>query len=701
MATSPEAPALQIRILGNLELRSGEAPLPPLESARAVSLLGYLLVHREAAQPRQRLAFLLWPDSTEAQARTNLRHVLHTLRRALPDADRFLEVTPRTLRWRADAPCRLDLADFEQALAAGRLEEAVDAVRRRSARGQLRRVGARGARAAAQRAALDALERLGRRHEERGGPAAAIRCAERLVRLDPLREDAHRALMRLHDARGDRARALRAYHACAATLQRELGIEPSAPTRAAYEALLLRRPGRSLRTARLAGRAAARRARARAGAADRALALGPARPRAARARHRRAGHRQEPAGRGAAVVVRARGARRPPRRARTRPRARSPTGRSSAWLRSEAIGTRLRRLDRAHLTELARLLPELAAELPDLPRPEPLPEPEQRRRLFAALARALLAPGAPLLLVADDLQWFDVPTLQFLHYLLRAEADGAPARRRHRAARGARRRRSRRRAGRRPAGARALLGDRARAAQPRPRPAVLAERMLGAPLGDAEAARLFAETEGNPLFVVEAVRARPRAPRRRPAAGCRRVIAARLARLSRAGARAGRRGRDDRPGVLGPGPGRRERRRRAGVRRRASTSCGGAGSSARTGTDAYDFSHGRIREAAYGALGPAQRRRHHLRVARALERAHAIGSRRRGRPARRPVRGRGSRRRGGRLVRAGGGRRAAAARPRRRRPGARARARALPRAARRPRARRARAGDPHGAPRAL
>ena len=39
------------------------------------------------------------------------------------------------------------------------------------------------------------------------------------------------------------------------------------------------------------------------------------------------------------------------------------------------------------------------------------------------------------------------------------------------------------------------------------------------------------------------------------------------------------------------------------------------------GLDAYDFSHGRIREAAYQALGPAQRRHLHLRVARALERA--------------------------------------------------------------------------------
>ena len=98
-----ESPTLRIRLFGALDLRLGEVALPPLDSARAESLLAYLLLHRDAPQSRQRLAFLLWPDSTEAQARTNLRHVLHTLRRALPDLDRFLDVTPRTLQWRANA----------------------------------------------------------------------------------------------------------------------------------------------------------------------------------------------------------------------------------------------------------------------------------------------------------------------------------------------------------------------------------------------------------------------------------------------------------------------------------------------------------------------------------------------------------------------------------------------------------------------
>ena len=78
---------LRVRLLGELDLRFGSRPLPALESGRAETLLAFLLLNRDAAQPRQRLAFLLWPDSTEAQARTNLRHVLHNLRRALPELD--------------------------------------------------------------------------------------------------------------------------------------------------------------------------------------------------------------------------------------------------------------------------------------------------------------------------------------------------------------------------------------------------------------------------------------------------------------------------------------------------------------------------------------------------------------------------------------------------------------------------------------
>src|ERR1700746_990877 len=115
--------ARRARLLGPMDLRLGDHPLT-LNSARAESLLAYLLLHRDTAEPRQRLAFLLWPGSTEGQAQTKLRRGVHNLRRALPGADRLIEIGPRMLQWRADASLWLDVEYFERAVAAVRLAEA-------------------------------------------------------------------------------------------------------------------------------------------------------------------------------------------------------------------------------------------------------------------------------------------------------------------------------------------------------------------------------------------------------------------------------------------------------------------------------------------------------------------------------------------------------------------------------------------------
>jgi predicted ATPase len=92
-------------------------------------------------------------------------------------------------------------------------------------------------------------------------------------------------------------------------------------------------------------------------------------------------------------------------------------GVATAWLRCRPVAARLSRLDRVQLTELARLLPELSAHAAP---PEPLSEPELRRRLFGAIGRALLTAGAPLLLIIDDAQWSDAQSLRLVHHLLRA-----------------------------------------------------------------------------------------------------------------------------------------------------------------------------------------------------------------------------------------------------------------------------------------
>ena len=95
---------LTVHLLGGFRITTGHEGVIGLNHARLQELLAYLLLHRERPIARQHLAFLFWPDSTEEQARTNLRTLWHRLRRTLPDADRFLAADELTMQWRGDAP---------------------------------------------------------------------------------------------------------------------------------------------------------------------------------------------------------------------------------------------------------------------------------------------------------------------------------------------------------------------------------------------------------------------------------------------------------------------------------------------------------------------------------------------------------------------------------------------------------------------
>jgi len=289
-------------------------------------------------------------------------------------------------------------------------------------------------------------------------------------------------------------------------------------------------------------------------------------------------------------------------------------GLAAEWLAAGPAAAAAAGLPAADRAELARLRPELRARAPDAAQPPPpaaLPDDEQRRRLFAALGRALLAAGGPLLLVADDIQWADRESLRFVHHLLRT-ASGLPlmvaATVRHEEV---------------DAGhpARALIEgmralgriDEMRLRRLAPEETgALARRLRGRPLTDGEIAALHARSEGNPLFIVEAERLGGAGAD--GAGSVDGIIAARLAGLSPAAGDllglAAVVGREFTARALEEAAGAdpdavvdalEELWRRGLVRAR--------------GPDAYDFSHQRIREAALGALSPARRRRHHLRLA--------------------------------------------------------------------------------------
>jgi len=69
--------SLRIHLFGEFWLEASETDVVAIEMPRLQSLLAYLLLHRTAPQSRTHLSFLLWLDSTQEQAHTNLRKVLY------------------------------------------------------------------------------------------------------------------------------------------------------------------------------------------------------------------------------------------------------------------------------------------------------------------------------------------------------------------------------------------------------------------------------------------------------------------------------------------------------------------------------------------------------------------------------------------------------------------------------------------------
>src|ERR1700681_2911487 len=108
---------MRINLFGNLRISFAGRPVTAVNTNRLHSLIAYLILHGDTPQPRERLAFLLWPASSESQARTNLRQLLHHLKRALPAECNSLKTDHFAVQWRHDPSCAVDIVDFHAAIA--------------------------------------------------------------------------------------------------------------------------------------------------------------------------------------------------------------------------------------------------------------------------------------------------------------------------------------------------------------------------------------------------------------------------------------------------------------------------------------------------------------------------------------------------------------------------------------------------------
>lgn len=226
---------LDVRLLGQLAvIRDGHRL--QLRSRPAQMLLAYLVLHPGQSVTRDKIAGILWRDSSTAGARKNLRQTLWRLRSVI--GDEYLEVDARSLRLK---PGRItsdvaklrgdDVGDEPDALAS-----AVESYQGELLPGYYEewiQAASRPLRATYDDRMARLLEVLA--EQERWGELRDW--AERWIAHGPAPEPAYRALMRAHAGLGDLAGVASAYHRCVDMLRVKLGVGPSVETRMLYRRL--------------------------------------------------------------------------------------------------------------------------------------------------------------------------------------------------------------------------------------------------------------------------------------------------------------------------------------------------------------------------------------------------------------------------------------------------------------------------------
>jgi DNA-binding SARP family transcriptional activator/predicted ATPase len=238
---------LKLFFLGSPRIERDGVPLS-FDTRKAIALLAYLAVSGPSAT-REALATLLFPEYEADRAYANLRRTLWTLNKA--GLDPWLDVSTQQIGLKRGTGLWIDIEEFRRLVAGiGSPSAAAVSVNDLEAAASLYRGDFLAGLSLKDSPEFDewqffqteslrqelasVLERLSRELASQAAFDAAIGHARRWLSLDPLREPAHRWLMRLYALAGHRAAALRQYQECAELLRKELAAEPEAETQALY-----------------------------------------------------------------------------------------------------------------------------------------------------------------------------------------------------------------------------------------------------------------------------------------------------------------------------------------------------------------------------------------------------------------------------------------------------------------------------------
>lgn len=263
---------LKLGFLGPPQISHAQRGNITLPNRKSLALLAYLAVESASAHSRESLLSLLWPESPTSAAQNNLRVTWSILRKSLKEVsseqEPFLQSTRLELQFNSLSDHWLDVTAFENLLAccnthnhaevqncdecATRLAQAAELVRGEFLGGfSLGDCPTFDEWALIQRERLHlqitkVLDDLTNYHDVAGNFDQATSYARRLLELDPLREEAHRQLMRLFSKTGRRSAALSQFETCRRWLANELGVAPSVETTLLAERIRALAPGRPI-----------------------------------------------------------------------------------------------------------------------------------------------------------------------------------------------------------------------------------------------------------------------------------------------------------------------------------------------------------------------------------------------------------------------------------------------------------------------
>ncbi|HKW44410.1 MAG TPA: AAA family ATPase, partial [Candidatus Eremiobacteraceae bacterium] len=236
---------LDIRLFGHPQFLAGGSAIRLPNRSVTIPLAAYLLLNRADAISRSALAFTLWADAPEARALAELRRYVYLLNKALPprpNGEPWIAATDDLVHWNGDSSMRLDVAEFERASKTSADFGAAAALYTGDLLEDLYDDWVVTHRERLRDTYLGVLAALIARHREERDFRTAAEYANRLLVADPWREDVVRLLMACRYELGDGAGALAAFDSFARRLRSDLGAEPMPETLAAREAIVRNAP---------------------------------------------------------------------------------------------------------------------------------------------------------------------------------------------------------------------------------------------------------------------------------------------------------------------------------------------------------------------------------------------------------------------------------------------------------------------------